>query len=432
MSLVNEMIEERYKDFISDEGKEINVKYFETLYEKYLKDEKNSLILNGPEHDSNVYAYPNAPKKLKSFVCVVFYEELKEAKSEVLENVHLCLCKMHAGLGSSVNRDDLLKKYSTRESLGAKGTDLFIPYKNKMLSIAEVQLIQAVKKSEHYKTLSYVNLVNEETSSAVKAIWKNYHPDLNKDYHALFNTNKLKAKEEICQLKMPTINDKGKLTYDRAAPAGHGFLGFYEIYKLFCGDDSSDEIMAIGNGEDLKSSPDEKMISWVAENNIPIVMITTTKLEKDKKGGQLAIVDGENPYVTIVEKAQAEKANQLAYFEALGLKKGDDISLFNTNIVLINKKALKKELTKLKSLSKDEFAKILAPDLIKNTKKQDQRDFIQLEGAIGSVMLNLDRYFRSTVGGPLVSFLNLAPESREKFFLPIKKREDFNEIYGNH
>lgn len=430
MSLASKMILERYRNFESEDDKSINITYFEQLYKKYLDNETKSLTLKEENNQSSVYPYPIASENLKAKVLVEHYENLPDPKESVLKEVNLCICKMHAGLGSSVKRNDLLKKYTKRDSLGAKGTDLFIPFEDNMLSIAEVQLIEVMKKEKTYRSLIYLNLVNEETSSAVKEIWDNVHPKIDKTYRELFKSEKLKARPEVYQLKMPTIDEKGELSYERAAPAGHGFLGFYEIFELFSNPQNHDEIMAIGNGEDLKSTPDDKIISWMSEKEIPIVMITTTKLEKDKKGGQLAIVDGESPYVTIVEKAQAEKANQLEYFEALGLREKDDISLFNTNIVLINKKVLSRELAKIKNLSLDEFAKILAPDLIKNTKTQNQKEFIQLEGAIGSVLLNLDKYFRLNVGAPLVSFLNLSAENREKFFLPIKKREDFEEIYG--
>ena len=137
------------------------------------------------------------------------------------------------------------------------------------------------------------------------------------------------------------------------------------------------------------------------------------------------------PYMAIVEKAQAEKADQLEYFQELGLRESDNRSLFNTNIVLINKKALKEFFNKYLDVSESEFLEILAPDLIKNKKEQHGKEFIQLEGAIGSTLLNLDKYFRVKFDKDLVHFLNLAPENREKFFLPIKKREDFDGIYNS-
>ena len=104
--------------------------------------------------------------------------------------------------------------------------------------------------------------------------------------------------------------------------------------------------------------------------------------------------------------------------------------MFNTNVVLINKRVLKQRFKEFLIISSGEFEKIISPELIKNTKEQNGKSFVQLEGAIGSTLLNLDKYFRMNFNEGLVHFLNLAPENREKFFLPIKKRADFDEIYG--
>jgi hypothetical protein len=158
-------------------------------------------------------------------------------------------------------------------------------------------------------------------------------------------------------------------------------------------------------------------------------MLTTTKTLADKKGGQISIVTGAKEHITIVEKAQAEESGQLEYFEALGLRSGDNESLFNTNIVIINKKALKEVFNKyICSMSADSFAEAFAPDVIKNIKEQDGEKFIQLESALGSVVLSLDKYFRDQFNQPVVSFLNLNHNDREKFFMPIKKRSDYDEI----
>ena len=61
-------------------------------------------------------------------------------------------------------------------------------------------------------------------------------------------------------------------------------------------------------------------------------------------------------------------------------------------------------------------------------KTQDGVKFTQLEGAMGSTLLNLDGYFRKEFNQSIVSFVNLSSDDRESFFLPIKKREDFEEI----
>ena len=428
---MQKLILKKYSNNYSTDCIEINTIYFESLLKKYRKNELIDLVMFDGSNDSNVIPLPIATKADLKHISICDYEALEDVISSKLQDYTLNICKMQAGLGTSVERLDLLEKYSDRKTLGSKGTDLFVEYEGKMLSIAEIQLLYAEKKLEQKEIgkIKFVNLVNSETAYAVDALWDKKHPFKNLMYKEVFNTERLHREENIYQLMMPTINNNGDLSFDREAPAGHAFLGFYQLVKLFRLDNAPNEITCIGNGEDLKSNPDPKILSWIVENDIPIVMVTTTKLDKDKKGGQLAIVHADAPYVTIVEKAQAEKANQLDYFQELGLRENDQRSLFNTNIVLINKKALKDIFNRCLSVDEAKFLEILTPDLIKNIKEQDGQEFIQLEGAIGSTLLNLDKYFREEFKKPVVHFLNLSPENREDFFLPIKTRQDFEDIY---
>ena len=431
---MRELIYSKYKEHFSKDCIDINYHYFEALYKKYVNNEAVDLVMNDGGNRANCFPLPIVSKNDLSEILVQDYEDLSDEPSSRLNDFTLEVCKMQAGLGTSVKREDLLEKYTSRKKLGAKGTDLFINYEGKMTSIAEAQLLLAEKflTDRIVGKVRFKNLVNDETKEAVEDIWKLEHPfKAPKTYKDVFSTNELSVTESINQLLMPTIDDKGSITFDREAPGGHAFLGFHELVNLFEMQEVPNELCCIGNGEDLRSNPDKKILSWMVERDIPIVMITTTKLEKDKKGGQIALVkqDGMSSYVTIVEKAQAEKANQLSYFEELGLRPGDGRSLFNTNIVLFNKKVLKEYFKKFLNIDKTDFYRVLAPDLIKNVKEQNGRKYIQLEGAIGSTLLNLDKYFRINYNQSLVHFLNLAPENREKFFLPIKKRSDFDEIY---
>jgi hypothetical protein len=429
---IRKKIYEFYHENQDLEMLDINYLYFETLYKKYQENFSVNIVLKDKVNRSLIIPLPIASTEDEKLIEVQDYEKLPEKVSANLKDYCLEICKMQAGLGTSVKRNDLIRKYSNREKLGSKGSDLFVNHHGKFISIAEAQLLLAIDKHQSgtYSSISFLNLINSETEEAVNAIWGNRHPESNTEYNELFKSEKLKRKSEVNQYMMPTINSVNEITFDRMAPAGHAFLGFFEILNIFRCDDVKNELMVIGNGEDLRSTPDEKILSWVTDNEIPITMITTTKLEKDKKGGQIAIVKEERSYVTIVEKAQAERAAQLEYFESLGLRDGDKRSLFNTNIVIINKNALKKNFNECLNLTEKEFREILSPDLIKNSKIQDGKEFIQLEGAIGSTILNLDKYFRQEYSKALVSFLNLAPESREKFFMPIKKREDFDDIYS--
>src|SRR5690606_14642666 len=138
-------------------------------------------------------------------------------------------------------------------------------------------------------------------------------------------------------------------------------------------------------------------------------------------------------YVTILEAGQAEKAGQKALFEQIGLsiKERDQIAFFNTNMAIFNFGELAPRLQALVAeVGMQKFREIISPDLIRNGKTQTdtdgvQRRYTQLEGAMGSSLLNLDRYWRSRYGEPLVRFINVERESRTRFFSPIKTAFDF-------
>jgi len=403
---------------------DLNQIYFDMLLEKSkVKNDKN-LILHEPEKniDSHIICIPIATDEDLESITIKKYESLSNTLNEKLSDFTYTLIKMQAGLGSSVKRGDLIELVEDRSELGAKGTDLYFEVDNNLEPIAKIQLMQANRLSESniFKKIKYKNLVNEETEIAVNEISKTFN-----------TSSSLEIEDSYFQKKMPTLDESGNLTNDRMAPAGHGFIGVATIVETFL-NKSENEVVAIGNGEDLGSTPDIKTINWVIENNLPIVMITTTKTIQDKKGGQISIVKAKPDYITIVEKAQAEASNQLEYFEQLGLRENDRESLFNTNIVIINKKALKEKFDEfILDYTQGEFLASFAPDVIFNKKLQDGKEFTQLESALGSVVLNLDKFFRQNFETPLVSFLNLNPEDRKAFFMPIKKREDYEEIISN-
>ena len=416
---------DEYFQRVSEEAKEdlkTNKDYFSSLFEAYKGGSSNDLVMYNPATHSSIdgKCLPLALIPNNERQDVTEYKTLAiDLKS--LGEFELVLCKMHAGLGSSVKRVDHLAKYTNRETLGSKGTDLFLELDDEAVSLAELQFIQSEKLQckKLFKSLSIINVVNEETLSEVEKIENKYR-------------SKIRIKPPIKQLKVPTINEKGNLTTERLAPAGHGLVGYSLLLDIFRSPKQKN-IISIGNGEDLNSTVDAKISSWMIRNKIPVAMITTTKLERDKKGGQISIEkNGDKSSYTIVEKAQAEKANQLVYFEQLGLRDSDFESLFNTNIVVINTEVLKEKLNLASELNEEKFKKCITPFVIKNTKTQKGEEFIQLEGALGSVMLNLDKYFRTNHNTEIVHFLNLDANERTEFFIPIKKFEDFQFIQKNY
>ena len=411
-------------------SKQLNKEYFTALYQKYTENSSSSsssleLKLHCPEEgiESPVVPFAIAGREDLLDVSIGHYKDIT-VKHELIKNLSLKIMKMHAGLGSSVERFEHLSEVVGRTTLGSKGTDLYLKIQGEYRSLAELQYIQMqlIQKQNAIGKISIQSLVNEDTWAIVKdCSEKTSYIDQKKFKDTITEAS------QIFQLKMPTIHENGELTLDRVAPGGHAFLGFYLLSEIFNEEESADEIITIGNGEDLNSVADEKILTWMVEEQVPIAMITTTKLEKDKKGGQISLVkEGDQKYVTIIEKAQAEKADQLAYFEELGLRDSDNLCLFNTNIVVINRSLVKSLFKKyLSDMSFGDFSEVIAPDLIRNVKEQDGKKYTQLEGAIGSLLLNLDKYMRVNFGESCVKFLNLDSVARENFFIPIKKMDDF-------
>ncbi|MAZ47815.1 MAG: hypothetical protein CME65_04590 [Halobacteriovoraceae bacterium] len=399
---------DQLKQYFEAEADEVNRIYFEALLKQFQRqsEAQSEISIFHPKNNPNSKVFPYAILAEKELMPVKQCADLSEEKELSSE---LVLIKMHAGIGSSVERAEHLEKHTGRKKLGAKGTDLFV--KGKSLAELQIEQVKILNQNPKLKKVTLQNLVNRQTKEVVEKL------NLGLDF----------IRPSIIQYKMPTIDETGKTSFERLAPGGHGFLGFQILMKLFQEPIIEPEIIAIGNGEDLNSTPDLKMLSWMEETKTPICMITTNKTAMDKKGGQLAVVKDATPYLTIIEKAQAERAGQLDYFAEIGLRDEDDFSLFNTNIVLLNTKVLSDLISRL-DCSLEEFGMIIAPDLIKNEKIQDGKKFIQLEGAIASVMLNLDKYFREKLNQPLIRLLNLDSKERESFFIPIKKMEDFEYI----
>ncbi|MDB9786683.1 UTP--glucose-1-phosphate uridylyltransferase, partial [Bacteriovoracaceae bacterium] len=109
------------------------------------------------------------------------------------------------------------------------------------------------------------------------------------------------------------------------------------------------------------------------------------------------------------------------FFQKLGLRESDNPALFNTNTILINYNIFLKKLEKLKGSHKDH----LIPDLILNKKLVKESSYVQLEGALASVVFNFDRFWRKTFNEPLVHIVNIPKSDRLNYFRPIKSAFDY-------
>ncbi|MBL7543098.1 MAG: UTP--glucose-1-phosphate uridylyltransferase [Bdellovibrionaceae bacterium] len=451
---------------------EINFKYLQVLMKAYGESKKstqtNSVLVIADRHNlaealgktSMVVPTAIASSDLMRSVPVTNYSKIMSRKSEyesVTTDVKFWVKKLMAGTGSGIVRVEFLKDIyqklgkSGSIKIGSKGTDLhaevIIDGQSHILNIAELQILQLLAQSEKYRQVIFHDVVSNETQSSIAATWSKPSSVLGgKTLAEVANVKGDVRSGPTVQFHIPTIDSAGYLTRERSAPAGHGLFAIEAIdatlrRKLPQTKNGEKLIGIIGNGEDLMSTPSQDIIGWMAKENLPLVMVTTEKTNLDKQGGQIAI--GFNSkgqeYVTIVEKAQAETAakngfpEQTDLFFKLGLRPTDNKAMFNTNMVLVNYNALQPKLLKLagKVGGNDKLLERVAPDLITNTKTQVgvdgiKKSFVQLEGAMGSVVLKLDRLYRENFDGePLVHFLNIEKDHRTEYFAPIKTAFDF-------
>ncbi len=451
---------------------EINFRYLQVLmgaYGESKRSVKNDSTIVIADHNNLEQALGKttmvvptaiASKSLMKSVPVTDYASIAAKKADyeaATPEVKFWVKKLMAGTGSGIVRVEFLKEIYQKLGkagsikIGSKGTDLHaeveINGQVHILNIAELQILQLLAQSDKYKQVIFHDVVSNETQQSIETTWSKHSPLLNGKTLSDVAAEKGEVRSgPTVQFHIPTIGETGALTKERLAPAGHGLFAIEAVYATLSGNlpktkKGESLIGVIGNGEDLMSTPSSDIVGWMAKEQLPLVMVTTEKTALDKQGGQIAI--GFNSkgqeYVTIVEKAQAETAvkkghpEQMDLFAALGLRANDSKAMFNTNMVLVNYNALQPKLAMLaKAVGGNErLLELIAPDLITNTKKQKgadgiEKSFVQLEGAMGSVVLKLDRLYRETFNGqPLVHFLNIGKDHRTEYFAPIKSGFDF-------
>ncbi len=457
-------------------GDTINARYARVLWAARpdLNAAPRELIAENQARESVGYPslYPSAiaPPALLAELPLVHYHQLKAVPATRIEPCTLWMQPMQAGVGSSLERRTYLAKIAAsrlqaglpamhKHHTGAKGSDLYISLErngqNQQASLAEVQILRAIQLVEepYIGELIYSDLVSDKTTAAIAALWQQEpllaHNDSLRaaSYGEYFASHpKLRYWHLSPQEAIPALHSEGGYSKQYSAPGGHGFFGFQAL--LVAAQPSLRPVSTfpllamIYNGEDLSPKPFAEISQWILEKQLPIAMITTTKTAVDSKGGQIALRPRAQQggragtSLTIVELSQAERAGQRDLFLQLGLRPGDHPAYFNTNIVVLNYQVLSPLLEKLyNELGEEQFSNIIAPtvmvskkELVEGENGQTQSCF-QLEGALASVMLNLDRYWRERFGTGLVGFVNVGVEERFEFFAPIKNSFDFFRLF---
>lgn len=180
-------------------------------------------------------------------------------------------------------------------------------------------------------------------------------------------------------------------------PPGHGDV-FYALYESGCLDNllaEGIETVFISNSDNLGASFDAGIYGYFLNEKHDFMMELTPKTTEDVKGGTVVDYKGR---LTLLERAQVQE-DKLSEFENI-----EKFSLFNTNSLWVSLAELK---------SKIETGK-LQLDLIKNKKKINGQDVIQIETAMGAAISSFENSGVVTV-------------SRSRF-LPVKKQSDLDKM----
>lgn len=425
---------------------ELNFTYFMTLLKKY-RSETDQLPLAIYPKTGPLTAYPlgvdSTPADIEREFQKVEYPDLQAQYDGRYAQATVFVHRpLQAGTGSSLSRQSYLNsRKEMRRLLGissegpielsAKGSDLLarLPSQGQVIEVplTELQILQkiAAGRSQAFGKIVHQDLVGPETQQRLASIWKKISEVEGKTYQQIFAADtKLQRAPMKPQSKVPTVTRTGSISFNRVAPAGHGFFAVDAILEAKSHRAGTNpKVVAISNGEDMNSTADAVMIDWIVKNRVPIALVTTSKSSTDKKGGILTLVRDSRSgelFMKVVDTAEAEAANQLEYFQNLG-------GYASTNLTIFNYDALQ---SLLKDISSDELLSAAAPDLIPNWKKQMdtdgvEREYLQLEGAMGSVIMNLDRYFRRKTGKSIVRVINIPEDQRVNFFTPIKFAFDY-------
>lgn len=435
---------------------ESDLAYLSGLYEQYRSGGKTVFRIGA---DFRPSALLSASER-RDLLGAVDYAELSRDREEyerAARSVALTLNPMNGGIGSSVGREAYLSALwkelgrSGPVVLGAKGSDLYFPAgPGRKISISQAKILRAVRESGFYRELRIQQLASTETLESIRLFTEEPSP-LGKTYRRLIEEKaNMRWMEPLLQAALPTVDSEGNLTDRRTVPGGHGQWGVHLLLQSLRAEPGTVSIHAIYNEDGINNTVDPVIVGWMARERVPIVMITTTKTPLDRKGGLLGVARTPSGGFRkeMMEKAQADAAGQSELFADMGLTQGEaGAQYFNTNTALVNYGVLAPFLRDLAGVvGEEELGRIVSPMLIRNKKKQreegGEREYVQLEGALCSTLLNLDGYLSECglpevrevlarhgfLEGGRVRFLrvvNVDAERRTRFFTPVKNAFDF-------
>ncbi|PIR24861.1 MAG: hypothetical protein COX62_08390 [Deltaproteobacteria bacterium CG_4_10_14_0_2_um_filter_43_8] len=382
--------------------------YYAALYQKYLFETKASLI---DLKDPSLHFFTSADFDRKTYLRDLPPRDEFKGKGPKLVTV-----EMNAGLGSSLG---------VTEANASKASGVRFVAGSKENSILQAKLAWYAKHADRFTSLAIQPWNNHQTSLSWDAVLTQ-----NSDLAKQLEKNGVKIFDHVLQAMFPRLKKDEAVPVDfgaeekQKAPGGHGQV-LFQLYldgllERFL--DDGYEVLVMANTDGLNSTPDPFIADYMVKENILGGMVTTDRTPLDAKGGIVAIRDGK---LELIERAQVLES-QMNVFEHIGLNDGENPQPFNTNLIYINLKLLIAYLDTLRNQRGEEAVlAALTPDLIVNRKKIKDgdvfRDVIQLEGAIGSVVLRF----------PNVKLFNLPAAQRAEGFTPVKTPPDVVYLYDS-
>ena len=403
----------------------------------------------------------------------------KDEYAAAAKKVVLLAQSMDGGLGSSLG--DLKEYLSTitegrRALSGAKSSDLFkkveldgFDAQGRVIkivtavSVLEFKVLQILSREKYFQRIDLQELESEQSREFIEKFFDteiylkdrlDQRPGASKrTYRQYFKEIKKTAtlKEPLIQALLPTIDIATKRLTDRfKAPGSHGYWGTTAIHEIInenLSQDGTKQLRALYNGDGQNNFIDHYMAGFMVQEGVGFVMLTSTRMPIDAKGGILGLQKESNGKWRpgMMELADAKNVGQVSEFQAVGLTKGNKgKQRFNTNLVILNDSLLQPFLRELQSfLGEARFNEIIAPNLISNPDKE--KGINKLEGALGHVFLNLNAWIMTDQSldgikarellskyhiSKLFATINLESDQRTKFFTPNKAPSD-QEYYNS-
>lgn len=338
---------------------------------------------------------------------LINYDDItKTDKQDRRQTIRLRYHELQGGIGTGVRRTT----YMQHRKLGgvtAKGMDLSfeMPMANdkRYLSILEVRLLRLLREAKRFNEVILQYFVNPENQAALNKLLDRPNFELTnqglpqKSYRECIEEQEcLTLAPLLLQELNPTIETvSGSLSKEHLAPGGHGELGTLSLYDLATKPihEFKDTIRVYCKGNSINESPDESIVRWMANKHIPIVMTARLRTPTDISGGIFGLeklTNGEEA-LQLFEYYQAEQSGQVDEF-----LDNTHPQYYDTNTILVNDGILAPFLTELRKIVGDEaYRDIVTADLCQNPKKINGKEYIQLEGILGSPFLKLNRF---TVG----------------------------------